>query len=91
MEQSFVCKFTYFNRFYFDKHDTIRYSINITRKEFVTLLKHCLVNRELAVIIRARAASRAGETAMTVTRVCSRIALVVAHFDRLYCFKSDAD
>ncbi len=26
-----------------------------------------------------------------VTRVCLRIALVAAYFDRLYCFKSDAD
>ncbi len=47
-----------------------------------------MVNRELAVIIKARAASRAGQTAMTVTCVCSRIAL---DFDRLHCFKSDAD
>ncbi len=34
------CVNSLFYRFYFDKHDTICYSINITRKEFVTLLKH---------------------------------------------------
>ncbi len=45
-----------------------------------------LVNRELAVIIRARAASRAGEIVMTVISVCLRIA-----FDDTHCFKSDAD
>ncbi len=47
-----------------------------------------MVNRELAVIIKARAASRAGQTAMTVTwyLLANR-----SWLDRLHCFKSDVD
>ncbi len=48
VEQSFVCKFTFIYRFYFDKHDTVRYSINKTWKEFVTLLKHGMKYSEWA-------------------------------------------
>ncbi len=50
-----------------------------------------LVNCELAVIIRGRAASRAGETTVTVTHICAQIVLAAAYIERLHYFKSDAD
>ncbi len=75
MAKNLLCVNSRFYRFYFDKHDTIRYSINITWKEFVSLLKHG-INWEFAVILRTRATSRAWETAITVTRVCSRMLLL---------------